>query len=273
VTLSPADESFGTANNGVVGWVNVGYEHPNTGGNIGTANRQLTADAITAADPYVDFSAYDTNSDGYVDPDELAVVVVVAGYERAYSPNYSPSVWGHKWSLFGSVPAPAVDGVTVGDYHGGEGGYAQFGEIHRSTVSNGHQATMGIMVHELGHLVFGLPDLYDIDYSSSGIGAWGIMASGSWGRASSDSYSGQTPVLPSAWTKYDRGWVSASIASGTISIVAAGSVAATSSNTVYKLDTGLSDEYFLVENRQPTGYDRGLERWFRRDLEALPSGT
>jgi M6 family metalloprotease-like protein len=261
VTLSPADESYGTADNGVVGWVNVGYAHPNTGSSTGTANRQLTADAITAADPYVDFSAYDTDSDGYVDADELAVVVVAAGYERAYSASYPPNIWGHKWSLFGSVSAPTVDGVKVGDYHSGEGGYAQFGEIHRNTVSNAHQATMGIMVHELGHLVFGLPDLYDTDYSSTGIGAWGIMASGSWGRASSDSYSGETPVLPSAWTKYDRGWVSASTASGTISILAAGSGSATSVNTVYKLDTGLSNEYFLVENRQPVGYDRGLERW------------
>jgi M6 family metalloprotease-like protein len=263
VTLIPADESFGTANNGVVGWVSVGYPHPNTGGSIGDANRQLTRDAILAADPFVNFSSYDTNSDGHVDPDELAVVIIAAGYETAYDGGvYTPTLWGHKWSLgWGAVNAPSVDGVLVADYHGGPGGYAQFGEIHRSSPTNAHQATMGIMVHELGHLIFGLPDLYDTDGSSEGIGAFGIMASGSWGRASSDTYSGETPVLPSAWTKYNIGWAAGTEKFGATSIIAAGSVSVTSTNSVYMLLTDIPNEYFLVENRQPYGYDRGLERW------------
>ena len=32
--------------------------------------------------------------------------------------------------------------------------------------------------HELGHLLFGFPDLYDTDYSSEGIGNWCLMAGG-----------------------------------------------------------------------------------------------
>ncbi|NIN34445.1 MAG: hypothetical protein GTO60_04865, partial [Gammaproteobacteria bacterium] len=55
VTLSQANESFGTANNGVVGWVNLGYNHPDTGSNTDTRNQTLTKNAIIAADPYVDF--------------------------------------------------------------------------------------------------------------------------------------------------------------------------------------------------------------------------
>ncbi len=262
VSLTPANETFGTANNGVVGWVNVGYLHPDTGGSTDTRNQQLTKDAIVAADSYVDFSAFDTNSDGYVDADELAVVVIAAGYETSYDGGvYTPTVWGHKWSIGSFVGAPAVDGVIVGHYHSGTGGYAQFGEIHRSTVSNAHQATMGIMVHELGHLIFGLSDLYDTDGSSQGIGAFGIMSSGSWGRAASDTYSGETPVLPCAWTKYNRGWAIGSVGSGSTSITAAGSTSATDSNTVYRLPISFPNEYFMVENRQPSGYDRGLERW------------
>ena len=157
VQLQQAQESSGTANNGVVNWVNVGYDHPDTDSTTGTANRQLTRDAILAADPFVNFSSYDDNNDNYVDADELAVVIIVAGYERAFSSACSPSVWGHKWSVGGSVTPPVVDGVTVGAYHSGAGGYAQFGELHRSSASNQHPATMGIMVHELGHLIFGLP--------------------------------------------------------------------------------------------------------------------
>jgi M6 family metalloprotease-like protein len=255
VTLSQANESYGTSNNGVVGWLNLGYNHPNTGSNTGTANQTLTKNAILAADPYVDFSSYDNNGDSYVDADELAVVVIVAGYEEAYSSPPDPSVWGHRWSL-GSVGPPTVDDVTVGDYHGSRGGYAQFGEIHSN-----HQATMGIMVHELGHLIFGLPDLYDTNGGSAGIGGFGVMGAGSWGKASVDSYSGETPVLPSAWSKYNLSWVDGTEGTGTVSITAAGSASADSVNAAYKLLTNSSGEYFMIENRQPLGYDLGLERW------------
>ncbi len=261
VALLAADETAGTANNGVVGWVNVGYNHPNTAANTGTVNQQLTRDAILGADAFVDFASFDTDSDGFVDADELAVVVIAAGYERSYSGAYSPSVWGHKWSIFGTVNPPVVDGVTIGAYHSGAGGYAQFGELHRSSDSNQHQATMGIMVHELGHLVFGLPDLYDTDGSSSGIGAFGVMGAGSWGQAPEDTYSGETPVLPSAWTLYDRGWATGAEGNGVATVHASGMAGATAENTVFRASSPMTDEYFLVQNRQPVGYDRGLDRW------------
>ena len=261
VTLSPAAETHGTANNGVVGWVNLGYAHPNTGSNTDTRNQQITKDAILKANPYVNFKAFDKNSDGYVDSSELAVVVIVAGFERSYTAAYTPSVWGHKWSL-DSVGAPVVDGVTVGAYHSGAGGYAQFGEIHQNSTTDKHMASMGIMVHELGHLIFGLHDLYDTDSSSSGVGGFCVMSGGSWGKSNTATYGGETPVLPSAWIKYNRGWVAGTaVGSVTKSIQAAGSGLATSANTVFRKSTDVATEYFLAENRRPLGYDKGLQRW------------
>ena len=163
----------------------------------------------------------------------------------------------------GASPSPPkVDGKLVGAYHNGAGGYAQFGEIHQSWSSDKHMATMGIMVHELGHLVFGLPDLYDTDSSSSGVGAFCLMSYGSWGKSNSATYAGQTPVLPCAFIKHNRGWVKAyTISSGTRGMYAAGSPYATSANTVCKRPTLLSQQYFLVENRTPVGYDAGLQRF------------
>lgn len=261
VTLQPANETSGTSNNGIINWVNVGYNHPNTGGSTGAANRTLARDAIVAANPYINYASYDANSDGYVDSDELAIVIIAAGYDTSYGGTASaltPRLWGHKWS---ASPAPTVDGVTVGAYHSQGGGYAQFGELHATSVGNQHQATMGIMVHELGHLIFAYPDLYDTDQSSSGIGAFGVMGGGSWGRQSSDTHSGATPVFPSAWSQLQRGWVDGAEGYGTESITAAGSTNATSANTVFKASTSNSNQFFLVQNRQNQGYDRGLERW------------
>ncbi len=252
VALTPAAETSGTANDGVVGWLNLGYAHPATDDLIDDRNQQITRDALLAADPFVNFAAYDTDNNGYVAPDELAVVAIVAGFERSYAP-LSPSVWGHQWAIYCCGGAPVLDGVIVG-----ADGYAQFGERHDSG-SDGHQATMGIMVHELGHLIFDLPDLYDTDYSSSGIGAFSVMSGGSWGAKSGDAYAGMTPVLPDAWVKYDRGWVTGTEGSGIESIVGSGAPAATAANTVFRTSSLVPTQYFLVENRQDVGYDRGLE--------------
>ena len=251
--LIPATETSGLANNGVIGWLTLNRTHPNTAGNTDGRNQTLSKQAIIAADPYINYAAYDNDQDGYVDSDELSVVVIVAGQETSYNNGSGgKSVWGHAWYI---PTPPTVDGVKVGAYHDGQLGYAQFGEMHST-----HQATMGIMVHELGHLTFGLPDLYDTDYSSSGAGSYCVMSGGSWGASSSDSYWGQTPVLPSAWIKKYLKWSTAPLASGSATLTAPGSTTATSSNTVRRASTSKAREYFLVENRQPVGYDRGLER-------------
>jgi hypothetical protein len=45
-SIIPAVESHGTANDGIVGWVNVGYPHPDTQGQLDSRNKQLTKDAV-----------------------------------------------------------------------------------------------------------------------------------------------------------------------------------------------------------------------------------
>jgi len=221
--ISPASETYGTPNDGVIGWLNIGYAHPNTRGSIGVANKNLSRDAIIAADPFINYASFDANGDGFVDSDELAVVIIPAGYDTSYGGTASalaPSVWGHKWSI---SPSPAVDGVKVGDYHYdfatgvGRGGYAQFGENMATSAANQHLSTLGLHVHELGHLIFGWPDLYDYDGSSSGIGGFGLMGGGSWGKKNADAWGGATPVPPSAWSRYNRGWVTPVTALGTMS--------------------------------------------------------
>ena len=256
LAMVPAAESYGTADNGVVGWLRMAYNHPNTKNATGTANQQLTKDAILAADSYVNFAPFDDNGDGYISVSELSVVVIVAGYECAYGGvgvAYEPNVWGHRWGLW-SVTPPVCDGKTVGYY---PGGYTQMGEWHQTNTTNGHMCTIGIVAHELGHDALGLPDLYDTNGGSAGVGAFCLMGSGNWGRAATSTWSGENPVHLSAWGKYNSGFLSPTTPiRGTYSLPA---VAA--SATAYRLTTTDANQYFLVENRQQTGYDAGLFRY------------
>lgn len=262
--LVPATESHGTANDGVVGWLTLNYPHPDFRSTY-TATRGsqwLAQEAMKAADPYVDFAAYDTNGDGFVDPFELHVTVIAAGYETAYANGpCGKSIWGHQWAL--ELPF-SLDGKQVG-----RGGYTEFGERHcSSTVNDDRMATIGIMAHELGHDL-GWPDLYDIDYSSDGVGRWSLMAAGSWGtNPATPSLVGNSPAYPDAWSRYTQGWTSPT---EVVAPSARSLPSAATSATAYRLlpNPGGADwnwgypvpaagEYFLVENRTQTGYDVSL---------------
>ncbi len=271
LNLAPAEESYDTTNDGVVGWLTLPYGHPNTRGSINDANRQLVRDAIIAADPWVDFASFDTNHDGALSYDELHLVVVVAGYESSYggSESCKPSVWAHRWALYGTVPAPEVDGVSVANAYN-DSGYTELGEWHCGTWAGGrpgHPATIGGVAHELGHDI-GLPDLYDIGSDrtyTAGIGAWGIMGYGSWNYVIQP---GDSPALPEAWSKWYEGWITSTqvkgISNGVSIIPAETSPAAlllrdnpNGVDWVFNEHSG-TGEYFLVENRQQTGFDAGL---------------
>ena len=120
---------------------------------------------------------------GSLQADELSIIIVLAGYENSYGGSASklPSVWGHAWSLPDEA-APTLDGTIVGtgsQWHG----YQMFGE-HHAIVSrpSDHTATIGLVAHEMGHAFGFLPDLYDTDGTSDGIGRWGVMGFGAAAR-------------------------------------------------------------------------------------------
>ncbi len=108
---------------------------------------------------------------------------------------------------------------------------------------------IGVCAHELGHLLFGWPDLYDIDNSSAGLGDWCLMAGGSW-----NGNGGDVPAHPSAWCKSTQRWVTVTNQT-TKKTVKVNDVKATTNATIYRLWSGgaKGTEYFLVENRQQTG--------------------
>ncbi|MGB5966147.1 MAG: M6 family metalloprotease domain-containing protein [Sulfurimonadaceae bacterium] len=250
---SPVAEGGG-ANDGVV-TVYFTTDHPDADINSYTFESELhpdLEDAITAVSNYgFDFSLYDDNHNGKLTPDELLIVFIMAGEEDAYSGGgITNGVWAHQWC---TTAHTTVNGISVmGCADGGQ--YAIFGERHYDAISISHDATIGIIAHELGHSALGLPDLYDVDGGSAGIGYFGLMSSGTWARASNQEYHGQTPVHFSAWSKTSTGWVVPDVLTGT-NIPINGT--ADANYNIIKVPIS-SSEYFLLENRTNSGYDKGL---------------
>ena len=204
------------------------YAHGASGIGGAQPNAQTMArDALLAANASVNFGLYDNDGNGYVD----AFIVVHAG-SGAEVTGSAGDIWSHKWNIAGG--AMNIDGTKVYSY-----------------LTVPEDSKIGVCCHELGHLLFGFPDLYDTDYTSEGIGNWCLMAGGSWGGG------GNTPVHPSAWCKVNQGWASV------INVTSNGArniADVKDSGTVYRLwkDGAASSEYFLVENRQKTGFDASL---------------
>jgi len=198
-------------------------------GHYGTGNtdpnaRDMALEAAKAADPDVSYNIYDNDGDGFVD----AFIVIHAGAGAEVTGNTN-DIWSHKWVFRNG--SYAADSTHL---------YAYL------TVPEDSRA--GVCCHELGHLLFGFPDLYDTDYSSEGIGNWCLMSGGSWNG------NGDTPSHPSAWCKANQGWVSTVVQQSNSSVSIQN---VEKGHTIYRLwKNGQSgNEYFLVENRQKIGFD------------------
>jgi len=195
--------------------------------------REMVEDAIAALDATgFNFAPFDEDGDGWVD--SFSVIHQGQGEEAGGGEN---TIWSHKWGLSSPV---TVDGVKIQLYH------------TEPEKLGSYLTTIGVICHEFGHAL-GLPDLYDTDYSSSGIGDWGIMASGSW------NLSGMRPAHMCAWSKAQLGWVSPTVLNSSQNDIP---VAKLSQNAeAYKITAGMvSNEYLLIENRQTSGgdFDEGL---------------
>ena len=120
----------------------------------------------------------------------------------------------------------------------------------------------GIVAHELGHTLFGLPDLYNVAYlsqegprdpagDSAGIGNWGLMGWGALGWGGDDG-----PASFSAWSRLRLGWARVTEVASTSQRILVRDVAET--GDLVRVPAG-AEEYFLLEYRtRSSWYDRGI---------------
>jgi M6 family metalloprotease-like protein len=254
--FAKAAETSGTANDGIVS-VHLSKNHPNTDiDNFTLFSANVYPDlksALVALDGVVDFSNYDENKDGHITPNELLLTFIMAGYEDAYEgAHVTNGVWAHQYCMTSTSNVPTLDGVTLMGCPN-EGNFALFGERHDTTPSNTHDATIGIIAHELGHSAFHLPDLYNTVENTGGIGYFGLMGAGTWAQQNSGEQPGNTPTHFCAWSKYYNGWINPKEVNGSTTLTETSSV----DYDIIKIPINATS-YYLLENRNNSGYDKGL---------------
>ena len=194
--------------------------------------------------PKLDLSQYDLNNDGMVD----IIIFIGAGFASNFGGNNSNYLWPHQSILYDydNHSYLRYNGIYVGTYAATNEMYGW--ETDPTSTPEG----IGTIAHELGH-VLGLMDHYDTNYSDLGQshdpGYWDVMASGDHLNKC------HTPCNYNLFERYALGWASPPVIdqSGDYSLNPLDT-----SNEGYILKTSVDNEYFLLENRQQTGWDTYL---------------
>ncbi|MCL2028226.1 MAG: M6 family metalloprotease domain-containing protein [Bacteroidales bacterium] len=211
-----------------------------SGGNPGNMARLAVDSAYYRGG--ANFANYDYNNSGRVS----TVHIIFAGYgTEAHAPGCN-SIWSHASSIY---PARNYNGKSISRYSCSP-------ELRGNSGSN--LTHIGVIAHELGHSLLGLPDFYDTDYDANGnavdLGDWCLMASGSWNN------SGRTPPYLSAYARIAAGWAQEVILSSPINITLPNpNPTDAATGTIYRINTTTNGEYYLLENRQETSV--GWNNW------------
>ncbi len=213
----------------VVGW----YKLPKkageyeAGGNTGKIFGDLLEELLRRADGEIDFGEFDNDGpDGKAnsEDDDGVVDTVILIHPRAgrecggnvdsslrsglpsHSWHYDEPVYGHSSPFVTKAisrskkVSPASDGsparIVVKDYT------LQPGLSCKSTPGANVIVEIGVFCHEFGHAL-GLPDLYDRNYQTYGVGNYCLMSYGMYGADGKDS---SMPAAMCAWCKYYLGW-------------------------------------------------------------------
>ena len=240
----------------------------------------LFAYAVAAVEDKLDFAAYDQNGDGRIDPTELAVMIVLPGLNASVDFNNQadgqPGVWPHSSVIYSGWQAAGggtkydifrvrVDGMEVYKYTmtaenvgtPATGVAAEDVYDYYSRTGTPLMTPVGTACHELGHDL-GLMDLYNTSAGETGrnVDGLSLMGLGSWGFKSGE-IPGTTPVHLDAFSKIRLEFYEATELEGGGRYPLA--PASDSANyRILRIPTDDPGVYYLVENRQLSGFDAGL---------------
>lgn len=193
----------------------------------------MIVEAVKAADAEVNFKDYDWDGDGYVDQ----VFVLYAGTGEADSYD-EEAIWPHMYELSATNRSLKLDGVTIDTY-------ACSNEIDMDGGIEG----IGCFCHEFSHCM-GFPDFYDTSYSGQfGMSAFDLMDSGA--------YNGDT-FRPAGYTAHEKmmcGWQEPIVLNDEDVHVANMQPMSSHGQTYIIYNEAHPDEYYMLENRQQTGFD------------------
>ena len=224
--------------------VTLAHEMEYYGGNVNGEDvrpEEMVIEACRALDSSVDFAQFDNNGDGEVE----FVYCVYAGYNES-SGAPANTVWPHKWTLASAGKSLKVDGVAINTY-------ATSGELAFNEATQGEKGPqldgIGTVCHEFSHCL-GLPDIYDTsgrNYPLYGMDYWDLMDIGCY------RLNGYVPVAYSAYQRDFMGWRKLRVLQerGDYALEAL-----ENGGYGYKIVNDANpDEYYILENRQWTGYD------------------
>jgi len=191
--------------------------------------------AELAADKYgCDFSQYDNDGDGDVD----MVYVIFPGYGE-HAGGGDDCIWPHKYQLSSYDFEVIRNGVRVNVY-------ACSAELWMNTGTQ--SSSIGVFCHEFSH-VLGLADHYNTTNSSIyNFGYHDVMDYGNYNDE------GRRPVSFSAFERACMGWMDLE----ELNIPQKGIIMEDlkKGGKAYRLSTQNPNEFFVLENRQKSGFDQ-----------------
>ena len=209
----------------------------------------MVIEAVNQAKDLVeDWSQYDWDNDGYIDQ----IYIIYAGYGEADSDD-TKCIWPHSYTLsYGKMYGDGTGPVTVGNNLKVDT-YACGSELQGAYSAHpGSVDGIGTMCHEFSHCL-GYPDFYDTNYSGGqGMGNWDIMDQGC---NNGDRYQ------PAGYTSYERweaGWMEPIVLEETDVNVTGMKALQNGGESYIVYNKANRNEYYLLENRQKTGWDASL---------------
>ncbi|MBP7768022.1 MAG: M6 family metalloprotease domain-containing protein [Prevotella sp.] len=225
----------------VVGPVTMPNGYAYYGGNNDYKVGEMIHDACVGADSTVDFSNYDWDKDGEAEE----VYVLYAGYGEADNTSVTNYIWPHMYALsaydYYKGTTLRLDNTVIDVY-------ACSNELGSDANYNG----IGTICHEFSHCL-GLPDMYDTSANgvNFGMGSWDLMDYGSYND------DGNTPA---SYTGYERmviGWSTPIELTGDTTVTDLKPVSEMGQSYII-YNQGNRNEYYILDNRQLTGYDTAL---------------